>query len=56
MATREQLEASAADLFDAIAKGILDVGPSRTYALDDIVSAHRDLESRRIVGAAIIRP
>jgi NADPH2:quinone reductase len=55
-ASREQLEASAADLFDAIAQGVLDVGPSRTYAFDDIVSAHRDLESRKIVGAAMIKP
>jgi NADPH2:quinone reductase len=55
-ASREQLETSAADLFDAIRNGILDVGPSRTYAFDDIVSAHRDLESRRIIGAAIIQP
>ena len=50
-ASREQLETSAADLFAAIRDGILDVGPSRTYALDDIVSAHRDLESREIIGA-----
>jgi NADPH2:quinone reductase len=56
MASRHQLEASAADLFDAIDQGILDVGPNRTYALDDIVSAHRDLESRKMVGAAVIKP
>jgi NADPH:quinone reductase len=55
-ANRQQLETSAADLFDAIGRGILDVGPSRTYAFDDIVSAHHDLESRKIVGAAIIKP
>jgi NADPH:quinone reductase len=55
-ASREQLETSAADLFDAIREGILDVGPSRTYAFDDIVLAHRDLESRQIIGAAIIDP
>jgi NADPH:quinone reductase len=55
-ATRQQLEASAADLFDAIGQGILDVGPNRTYAFDDIVLAHRDLESRKIVGAAVIKP
>ena len=55
-ASRQQLETSAADLFDAIREGILDVGPSRTYAFDDIVSAHRDLESRQIIGAAVIAP
>jgi NADPH2:quinone reductase len=54
--SRQQLETSAADLFDAIRKGILDVGPARTYAFDDIASAHRDLESRQIIGAAVIAP
>lgn len=55
-ASRAQLEAAAADLFEAIAKGTIDVGPSRSYALDDIVSAHRDLEDRQIIGAAVIKP
>ena len=53
-ASREELETSAADLFAAIRDGILDVGPTRTYAFDGIVLAHRDLESRQIVGAAVI--
>ena len=55
-ASRQQLETSAADLFDAIREGILEVGPSRTYAFEDIISAHRDLESRQIIGAAVIEP
>jgi NADPH2:quinone reductase len=55
-ASRRQLETSAADLFDAIRDGILEVGPSRTYAFDDIMSAHRDLESRKVIGAAAIEP
>lgn len=55
-AGRDRLEAGAADLFDAIGSGIVDVGPGRSYAFDDIASAHRDLEARRIVGAAIIEP
>jgi NADPH:quinone reductase len=53
-ASRRQLETSAADLFRAILDGVLDVGPARTYAFDDIVSAHRDLEGRQIIGAAVI--
>jgi NADPH:quinone reductase len=55
-ASRRQLETSAADLFAAIREGILDVGPSRTYAFNDIALAHRDLESRQIIGAAVIVP
>ena len=55
-ASRQQLETSAADLFDAVREGTLDVGPARTYAFEDIASAHRDLESRQIIGAAVIVP
>jgi NADPH2:quinone reductase len=55
-ASRQQLETSAADLFNAILDGILDVGPARIYRFDDIVTAHRDLESRGIIGAAVIKP
>jgi len=53
---REELDAHADDLFDAIARGILDVGPRHRYAFDDIVAAHRDLEQRRLIGAAVIQP
>lgn len=55
-ARRVDRERSADELFEAIAEGILDVGPNRTYALDDIVTAHRDLEGRKVIGAAVIRP
>ncbi|MDK4741598.1 quinone oxidoreductase [Rhizobium sp. CNPSo 3464] len=56
MATPAQRQTSATDLFDAIGGGILDVGPNQIFALDDIVAAHRELESRKIVGAAVITP
>jgi NADPH:quinone reductase len=55
-ARRVDRERSADELFEAIADGILDVGPGRTYALDDIVTAHRDLEGRKVIGAAVIKP
>jgi NADPH2:quinone reductase len=55
-ASREELLTSAADLFAAVRDGVLNVAPSRTYPLDDIVLAHRDLESRQIVGAGVIEP
>ena len=32
------------------------IGPSCTYGLDDIVTAHHGLEGRRITGAGIIIP
>ncbi len=55
-ARRVDRERSADELFEAIAGGILDVGPNRIYPLDDIVTAHRDLEGRKVIGAAVIRP
>lgn len=55
-ARRVDRERSADELFEAIANGILDVGPGRIYPLDDIVTAHRDLEGRKLVGAAVIKP
>jgi NADPH2:quinone reductase len=54
--SRAELETHADDLFDAVARGILDVGPRHRYAFDDIVAAHRDLEQRRLIGAAVIQP
>lgn len=55
-ARRVDRERSTDELFEAIAGGILDVGPNRIYPLDDIVTAHRDLEGRKVIGAAVIRP
>ncbi|WP_394825859.1 quinone oxidoreductase family protein [Pendulispora albinea] len=54
-ATRDELLAAARDLFDAVARGQVPARPSRSYAFDEIVEAHRDLESGRTVGAAVLR-
>lgn len=51
---REALERGAADLFDVIARGVVDVNPRYVYAFDEIVDAHRDMESRTLVGAAVL--
>lgn len=55
-ATREDLEASAAALFDVVAKGAVDIQINQRYALKDVADAHRDLESRRTTGATVLIP
>lgn len=48
--------AMAADVFAAIAEGILDISVSHEYALDDIVRAQEDIVARRTTGSVIIVP
>ena len=55
-ASREQNERAAKDLFDAIERGVLKANPNRIYHLDEIVRAHRALEYRSTMGAAVIYP
>jgi len=50
------LRAGAAELFDLVARGVLDVAPSRRYALRDAAEAHRDVEAGRSVGALVLVP
>ncbi|TPM40473.1 quinone oxidoreductase [Mesorhizobium sp. B2-3-4] len=53
-AGRADLEAAAADLFDAVATGKLRVSKPHSYDLAKAESAHRDLEGRRTTGATIL--
>jgi len=53
--TAEDLAIGAADLFDAIATGILKVDPSNLYPFSQLIEAHHDLEERRTTGAAVLR-
>jgi NADPH2:quinone reductase len=53
--TAEDLAVAAADLFDAIATGILKVDPSNLYPFGQLIEAHHDLEERRTTGAAVLR-
>jgi len=43
----------AAELFDHVAAGRIQIGINQRYALQDAVQAHRDLESRRTTGSSI---
>ena len=55
-ASREELLASAAALFDVIRSGAVRVEVSRTYRLADAAKAHQDLESRATTGSCVLLP
>lgn len=55
-AKREDLVASANELFDHVKAGRIKVGPRQQYALKDAAQAHRDLESRKTTGSTILVP
>ena len=55
-AKREDLEASAAELFDVVKSGKVKIEINQTYALKDAAQAHRDLESRKTTGSTVLVP
>jgi NADPH2:quinone reductase len=56
IARREDLEMRAADVFDALQRGVLRVSVGKRYALADARQAHEDLSARRTVGAQLLIP
>ena len=56
IATRPALLANAADLFEAVASGVVRIPVNQTYALKDAAQAHRDLEGRRTTGSTVLLP
>ena len=53
-ATRAELEATTAELFDVIRTGAVKVEVNQTYALQNVAEAHRDLEARRTSGSTVL--
>jgi NADPH2:quinone reductase len=56
MATRADLEAMAADLFDVVASGQVKIGVNQKFPLAQAAEAHRALESRKTTGSTILIP
>jgi len=56
LGTREELNEAAKLLFEKISSKNVNVEIFKEYKLDDIKQAHIDLESRKIIGPAIIKP
>ncbi|GGZ19654.1 quinone oxidoreductase family protein [Asticcacaulis endophyticus] len=55
-ATREDLLASARELFDLIGRGIITIPIHQRFALKDAAKAHQALESRATTGTTILVP
>ena len=53
-AKREDLVATAMDLFDVVERGILKININQEYPLSAAADAHRDLEARRTTGSTIL--
>ena len=51
-----ELRRAAGELFDLVARDVLDVDVAQTYPLADAARAHRDLEARRTVGSTVLVP
>ncbi|MBS0643936.1 MAG: quinone oxidoreductase [Proteobacteria bacterium] len=55
-AKRADLEATANDLFDVVAKGAVKIQVNQTYPLKDAAQAHIALESRKTTGSTVLLP
>jgi NADPH2:quinone reductase len=56
IAKREDLLATARDLFDVVISGKVNIPIKRKYPLKDAQQAHRDLEARKTTGSSILIP
>ncbi len=56
VAKREDLVATAQDLFDKVGSGAVTIPINQKYALKDAQKAHRDLEGRGTTGSSILIP
>ena len=54
--SREELSSRAADLFARLASGQIKAHIGQRVALQDAAAAHRELESRRTMGATVLLP
>ncbi|HET9902556.1 MAG TPA: quinone oxidoreductase [Xanthobacteraceae bacterium] len=56
IAKREDLVATANDLFDVVMSGAVKIPVNQRYALKDAQQAQRDLEARKTTGASVLIP
>jgi NADPH2:quinone reductase len=55
-ATREDLLATAKELFDVVRAGAVKINVAQTFALQQAADAHRALEARRTTGSTVLLP
>jgi len=56
LSTREEIDEAAKILFEKVKSGKVKIEIFKKYKLEDAVQAHKDLESRKILGPAVIIP
>ena len=56
LATRENTQAMADDLFGVVSSGKVKIRIDQRYALKDAPQAHRDLEARKTTGSSVLLP
>ena len=56
LSTREEIDEAAKILFKKVESGEIKIEIFKKYKLENIIQAHKDLESRKILGPAIIIP
>ena len=56
LSTREKINEGSKILFEKIKSGKVKIEIFKKYKLEDVVQAHKDLESRKILGPAVIIP
>jgi NADPH2:quinone reductase len=56
IASRENLVATAGELFDVVGLGVVEIKVSATRPLAEAAQAHRDLEARRTTGSTVLIP
>jgi len=53
---RADLERVTTDLFDVVAKGVVNIRVNQTYKLSDAAAAHTALEARQTTGSTVLLP
>ena len=56
LTTKDEIREGADKLFENIKTGKIRIEIFKNYKLEDAVQAHKDLESRKIIGPAVIIP
>ena len=56
LSTREEIDEAAKILFEKVKSGKVKIEIFKKYKLEDVIQAHKELESRKILGPAIIIP
>jgi len=56
LSTKDEIKEGADKLFETIKLGKIKIKIFKRYRLDEVVQAHKDLESRKIIGPAVIIP